>query len=162
MDTPGNAIERLNSIAYRHFLDKTTSLPQMGKDVELLNLKFEIETKRKVLEALKELEEGYKLKLDSKKRLRENCISTLEDQVTALKTKSNILTDYIGVLGSHDFLINRQHSEIEEYNKDFFAKLKQITDKTRNLMEDYYKMKKLEERCEDLKQRTSTLMAPAH
>lgn len=162
MDPPVNAIERLNSIATRHFFDKNASLPRVSKGAELANLKFEISTKKKVLETLQEMEENYKLRLETKRRLRENSLSTLEDQVGALKTKSSILTDYIGVLGSHDFLINRQHSEVQEYNQEFYAKLKQIWEKTRYLMDDFRKMKQIEKNCEELRQRTSYFMAPAH
>lgn len=161
MDIPRGSLDRLNMITSRYSNDYNRTLA-LSLNNQIADLRSQIKTKQIVLENLKEQEEAYRLKLDTKQDLQKNYSSTLEEQIGSLRTKSNILTTYYGVLNTHEFLINRYHSEVNEFNKDLIAKWTQITDKTRFLLEDYNRMKGLIQSCNELKEKTCRLMAPSH
>lgn len=161
MDIPGDSLDRLNLITSRYSNDYNRTLA-LSLNNQIADLRFQIKTKKTVLGNLKEQEEAYRLKLDTKEDLQKNFSSTLEEQMGSLRTKSNILTTYYEVLNTHEFLINRYYSEVNESNNDLIVKWTQITDKTRCLLEDYNRMKELIRSCNELEEKTSRLMAPAH
>lgn len=153
-----------------HKLESMSGRPQdFSERVEFANLtdsiellKIEIAAETQVLNYLEECQRSSQIEYEAEVKYDLSKQGTLFDEIESMKARSDILHNYIGIMSTEEFLINKVKNENDEYCKIFWLKLKQITDRGREVANDLEQLKDMHSKCIELKHKANNLMAPSY
>lgn len=160
MEEFNESYNRLTEITNSYFSDFYQSSANDNQAV-FEDINHQIRTKLQIKKTLEEqaqaFEQGFKEAAEEEEA---RFLSTVREQVEALKTKSSILTTYIDAMSSDDFLIIKLKKDVDKHITEVYSTLKTHTEKAHCIIGDLIRMKNLLRECNELKHRTSSLMAP--
>lgn len=153
--------EKLSTLAGepRDFIERN-QIGSLRYDVEFLS--NEIKAKRQVLDFLDEHEKSLRVEYEAEIRYDASKKETLYADIETMKGRSEILLNYVRVMSTEEFKINKMARENTEYFQTFWLKLKEFTEKSKQLSSDLEQLKEMYNKCLQLKHQANGLMAPSH
>lgn len=121
---------------------------------EVANLTAENEAKRGITRLLEERLEKSKMRLNTEKDVDENLQDTIDGDMDRFKQKNHILLQYLETLKSDDFLLNKILVDQGRNNNSFTEALGGMVDKARAIKDETIKLRDLQTRCDELRQKT--------
>lgn len=109
------------------------------------NLENDIQSMTLICEEL----DARKFELEAQKKIE---FSFMEKDVEDAREKSKILWQYITLLQSDDFKLNRIRNECDIHTQEIWSKLKPINGKAKIVKEQLVKLRELQEKCDRLRQ----------
>lgn len=154
-------IEKLSSIT-GHSLNVNERFVVSSLQSTQSDMLAELEAKKNLLQFLNEQEEAVTAELRTQLELDATYLEELKGEVEAIQQKSKILTAYIGVIKSDEFVINKMNTEAILYNQECRSKIMPLVERSHSVRSDFNEAKGLHNKYLELVQKTNTLIAPPH
>lgn len=154
-------IEKLSSIT-GHSLNANDRFVVSSLQSTQSDMLAEIEAKKGLLQFLNEQEEAVEAELKTQLELDATYLEELKGEVEAIQQKSKILTAYISVIKSDEFIINKMNTEAILYNQKCRANIMPLVERSHLVRQEFNQVKELYNRYMELVQKTTTHIAPPH